>query len=105
MPKKIDSQTVKKIAYLSRLSNSYSDQELQKYAEELGAVLDLADQLAEVDTNGINPLDGLRTIKIDDLRNDEPNPDQDQYNQTRAAIINNFPNRQGDLLVVPGIFE
>lgn len=96
---------VKKIAYLARLADMPTEDFIQKYSEELGAILGYVEELSQVDTSGIHPLDGLRTILVADLREDEPEEDQDTYSRVRQNIIQNFPNRQGDLLVVPGIFE
>ena len=105
MPSQVlDPATVKKIAFLARLSKDPSPEFLEKYGRELGAILEYMEQLQEFDTSAIDPFSGTRTISVSQLRQDEPTPDQELYQQVRQNIINNFPNRQGDLLVIPGIF-
>jgi len=101
----LDPETVRKIAFLARLSKDPSPEFLEKYGIELGAVLEYMEQLKELDTSGVDPFGGARTITIADLRDDEPNQNTDDYLRVRQNIINNFPNKQGDLLVLPGIFE
>ncbi len=102
---KLTKSTVAKIAKLARISSEPDDAFLEKYTSELEAVLTHIEQLKKVDTTGISPFDGIRTINIEDLREDEPEKDTDTYGRIRQNIINNFPNKQGDLLVLPGIFE
>jgi aspartyl-tRNA(Asn)/glutamyl-tRNA(Gln) amidotransferase subunit C len=101
----ITKDTVAKVAKLARISINPDDKFLTKYTGELSQILDYINQLAEVDTTGISPVDGIRTIKISQLRDDVPATDDEEYNRIRKNIINNFPNSQGDLLVLPGIFE
>jgi len=103
--KKLDPQTVVKIAKLAKISENPSEEFIEKYSNELGAILGYIEELQELDTTGISPTDGLRTIKIEDLREDEPDKDQEKYQRIRKNIIANFPNKQGDLLTLPGIFN
>jgi aspartyl-tRNA(Asn)/glutamyl-tRNA(Gln) amidotransferase subunit C len=101
----INKDTVAKVAKLARISNNPSDEFLNKYTDELSSIINYVNQLDEVDTNGILPSDGIRTINISSLREDLPAENQREYDRIRGNIINNFPNTQGDLLVLPGIFE
>lgn len=101
----LDSESVAKIAALARLQSNPSSEFTQKYAAELGAVLEYIEQLKEVDVTGVDPMDGSRTIGLSELRSDDTWEDQVEYQEVRLAILENFPNRQGDLLVIPGIFE
>ena len=105
MSKILDPEIVRKIAFLARLSKDPSPEFLEKYGIELGAVLEYMEQLKELDTSGIDPFGGARIITISDLREDEPNQNTQDYLRVRQNIIRNFPNKQGDLLVLPGIFE
>jgi len=105
MPYILDPETVKKIAFLARLSKDPSPEFLLKYGIELGAILEYMEQLKELDTSGIDPFAGVRTIEIAALRADEPTNNIVEYNRIRQNIIRNFPNKQGDLLVLPGIFD
>lgn len=105
MSTKLTPQDVVKIAKLARISDNPSEEFINKYTKELGAILDMADDLQKLDTTGISPFDGVRTIKVEDLREDEITSKPEEYSRIRQNIINNFPNKKGDLLVLPGIFE
>jgi len=104
MSTKLNAAAVKKIANLARLNEQPNTDFLEKYGTEIGQILGYVAELEEVDTSGIDPLGGSRTINVNDLRSDTPNANPN-YDRVRANIINNFPNKQGNLLVVPGIFE
>lgn len=99
--KKITPAIVKKLTFLSRISKDPSDEVLQKYSKELEGVIEYVDQLQEVDTTGISSTDIIATISIDQLAEDLPDPDQVKYQRVRQNIINNFPKKQGNLLVLP----
>ncbi|GAB4147677.1 MAG: Asp-tRNA(Asn)/Glu-tRNA(Gln) amidotransferase subunit GatC [Patescibacteria group bacterium] len=101
----LDPATVKKIAYLARLSTDPSPEFLEKYGKELGAILEYMEQLKELDTSGVDPFGGARTITVSALRDDEASQEDEEYQRIRQNIIRNFPNKQGDLLVLPGIFD
>jgi aspartyl-tRNA(Asn)/glutamyl-tRNA(Gln) amidotransferase subunit C len=101
----ITKDTVAKVAKLARLSSNPDDAFLEKYTGELSSILDYINQLQEVDTDGISPTDGIRTINVNELREDTPPIHQEDYDRIRKNIINNFPNKQGDLLMLPGIFD
>ena len=105
MPNILNPEIVRKIAFLSRLSKDPSPEFLNKYGIELGAILEYMEQLKELDTSGIDPFAGVRTITIAELRADQPTSNQLEYSQIRQNIIANFPTKQGDLLVLPGIFD
>jgi len=50
----LSEEQVVQIAYLARLS--LSDEELQSNTKDLNSILDLAEQLAEIDTDDITPM-------------------------------------------------
>jgi len=98
--------TIQKVAHLARLSNNdLGEDELQKYSVQLESILHHFGSIQAIDTFGMATTDGWRTIKIEALRSDEPDSDLIQYSKVRHNILNNFPNRIGDLLALPGIFE
>jgi len=101
----ITADQVRKVAKMARIDSNPSDEFVAKFQKQLGDILAHVDELKEVDTTGILPTDGVRTITKNHLRNDEPSGDLVRYERVRGNIIANFPNKQGDLLVVPGIFE
>lgn len=95
---------VKKSAILAHISKDPDIDFLQKYEFEIAKVLEYMEELNEVDTSDIRPLDGLRTNVINDLREDVAYYDKEKYTRVRSLIIDGFPNKQGDLLEIPGIF-
>jgi aspartyl/glutamyl-tRNA(Asn/Gln) amidotransferase C subunit len=97
----ISSQTVKKIASLSRLSSDPDEAFLAKYSHQLSNVLSYLDTLQEVDVTGVSATSVIAKITIDQLQDDQIDPDQTTYQRVRSNIIANFPARQGDLLVIP----
>jgi aspartyl-tRNA(Asn)/glutamyl-tRNA(Gln) amidotransferase subunit C len=101
----ITKDTVAKVAKLARLSNNPDEEFLTKYTGELSSIIEYINQLQEVDTTGISPTDGIRTITVNQLREDTAPIDIEEYNKIRQNIINNFPTKQGNLLVLPGIFD
>jgi aspartyl/glutamyl-tRNA(Asn/Gln) amidotransferase C subunit len=101
----LDPATVVKIAKLARISSNPTPEFIEKFGAELGAILGYVEELQQIDTSHIAPTDGIRTIAVEELRTDEPDSDAATYQRIRQNIINNFPNKQGDLLVLPGIFD
>lgn len=97
----INHKITKTIADLSRLQSNPDTDFLDKYTEELNNVLDYVTQIQAQDTGNILPTDIMQTIKVDKLREDEPAKDQEKYAKTRANIIAGFPNKKGNLLVLP----
>lgn len=105
MPKVLTPKIIKQVANLARLSENPSEEFIDKYGVEIGAILEYVDELQLVDTSNIDPLDGARICLVSNLREDEESADKKTYSRVRSNIIANFPNSQGDLLVVPGVFE
>ena len=106
MSKTLDPQTVRKVATkLAKISADPSDEFVEKFGRELGAILEYVEKLQEVDTTGLKPTDGIRTITYKELRVDEPARDQEEYRRVRENIIAQFPHKNGVLLELPGIFE
>lgn len=54
MPEKLTKGQVAHVAHLARLE--LSDQEIEKYTEELSGILAYVDQLSGVDTAGVKPV-------------------------------------------------
>lgn len=101
--KKID---VQKVSFLARLYNkNMTPHDQEVYASQLNSIVSHVEELESVDTGNLQPTDGWRTNKIQDLRQDFPSPDQEQYQRVRDNIIAGFPNSQNNLLVIPGIFD
>jgi aspartyl-tRNA(Asn)/glutamyl-tRNA(Gln) amidotransferase subunit C len=87
------------IAKLARLG--LTEEEKQKFAKELAAILDFVKKLEEVDVAGIEPTaqaTGLQNV----ARSDEPiKPDEN----TRKRILANAPETKDNYIKVKAVFE
>ncbi len=92
-------EEVERLAALSRLA--LSEEEIGRMENTLDRILGYVDRLAEVDVEGV-PETEATPVGADRLRPDEPAPVDPEF---RRAVLSNFPDRQGDLLRVPGVFE
>ena len=91
----MDSETLKKMAHLSRLE--LTPNESKQLASELGKILDFFNQIEKVDTKGIEPL--VTPIEIESYwREDEKKSDV-----KTEDILANAPSRAGNLFKVPPV--
>lgn len=91
----MDAETLKKMAHLSRLE--LSEAETNQLGKDLGKVLNFFNQIAEVNTKGIEPM--VTPVEIENyLREDEKN------NEIKTEdIMANAPSRAGNLFKVPPV--
>lgn len=93
----IDNETVKRVAFLSRLK--IEDDKLEETKEEFYKILNWVEQLNEVNTDGVEPL-----ISVNDsnllLRHDEVT----EGNQA-DAVLKNAPQAQYGYFTVPKVVE
>ena len=93
----IDRKTVEKVAKLARLQ--LTNDELDRYGSQLGAILDYIAKLEKLDVSGLEPLaQAVDTPNI--FRADEPRP-----SLSRDAALQNAPEKTGDFFIVPKIIE
>jgi len=93
----IDRKTVEKVAKLARLQ--LTDDELNRYGGQLGAILDYIAKLEKLDVSGLDPLaQAVDTHNV--FRADEPRP-----SLPRDAALQNAPEKTGDFFIVPKIIE
>ncbi|MEK7102588.1 MAG: Asp-tRNA(Asn)/Glu-tRNA(Gln) amidotransferase subunit GatC [Patescibacteria group bacterium] len=94
--------TREEIEHLGKLARiALTDEEKERYATELSAILDYVEQLQEVDTTDVEPTSQVTGLE-DVYREDVVAP---QSEEVVKKIIEQFPEREGDLLKVPGVFE
>ncbi len=94
---KLTREQVEHVAHLARLN--LSNDEIERYREQLSAVLEYAEGLNEVDTSAVPPTATvlpLRTV----LRADEPQP-----SFAPEDILANAPHRDGQFFRVHAILE
>jgi aspartyl-tRNA(Asn)/glutamyl-tRNA(Gln) amidotransferase subunit C len=93
--------TISEVEHIAKLSKlELSQEEKEKYCEQLSSVLAYVDQLAEVDTEGVEPtsnITGLENV----MREDEVEESGVKY----ADIEKNAPKFKDGSIVVPGVFE
>ncbi len=88
---------VEHIAGLARLK--LTDEEKQRYREQLSAILDYAARLGELDTSSIPPTSSVlpeRSV----LR-----PDQAKPGLSRQELLENAPQAEGGMFRVPPVLE
>jgi aspartyl-tRNA(Asn)/glutamyl-tRNA(Gln) amidotransferase subunit C len=93
----IDVETVRKVARLARISEP--EERLETLTRELNGILTWIEQLAEVDTDGVEPLASIikETISLrEDVVSEAGNPD---------GVLSNAPRRNGNFFVVPKVVE
>jgi len=93
----IDKETVKHAAKLSRLA--MSDAELDRFTEQLSAILDYIDKLNELDTSAVEPMSHALALK-NVFRPDEPGTPLPQ-----EKALENTPAQEAGFFRVPRIIE
>lgn len=96
---KITEDTVKHVAALSRLE--INEQEIGKVTEQMESIINMASQLEEVDTEGVN--ETVQVVDRDtDFREDKP---EHWEGQNRDTLMKNVPEKANGFIKVPVIIE
>ncbi len=93
----IDAATVKKVASLARIREP--EDRLEPLARELSAILQWIEQLAEVDTDGVEPMTSVVEAALpwrEDAVTDGGDP---------ARVLANAPRVDNNFFVVPKVVE
>lgn len=93
----ISKDQVKHVAHLARLA--ISDEEAERFTNQLSSIIKYAEQLNELDTTNVEPTTHVLDLK-NVLRKDEPK----QW-ITQEEALKNAPDRKGDYFRVPSILE
>ncbi|HYF84557.1 MAG TPA: Asp-tRNA(Asn)/Glu-tRNA(Gln) amidotransferase subunit GatC [Clostridia bacterium] len=93
----ITKKDVEYVAALSRLE--FSEDEKEKYTEQLNVILEYINQLNELDTEGVKPTYHVMPV-INVLREDEVRQSID-----RDDVLMNAPTTQDGCFKVPRIIE
>lgn len=96
-PLAVDTETVEKMAHLSRLE--LSAEEKQAMSESLSKIVGWMDKLNELDTEGVEPLIHLST-ELNVLREDVAGEPLDH----KRALLN-APRKDSDYFRVPKVIE
>ena len=97
MASTLSQKDVAKVASLARLK--MSDEELNKYAPQLSNIIGFVEQLAEVDTENVEPLASVVDIALS-LRSDDVTD-----GNIRDKVLANAPETLEDFFVVPKVVE
>lgn len=95
MPERISREQVAHVAHLARLE--LTDDEIDLFTGQLAAVLEHAEDVEALDTEGVPPTAHPLPLK-NVLRTDEPRPSVD-----RAEVLAMAPSAQDDRFRVPRI--
>ena len=93
----VSNEQVRHIARLARIA--MSDEELKRLGPELNNILGWVEQLAEVNTDGVEPLTAVIEQKLrlrDDVIDD---------GNIRDAVLANAPDAQHGFFAVPKVIE
>lgn len=93
----IDKETVKRVAFLSRLK--IEDDKIEATEKEFNKILGWVEQLNEVDTENVEPLVSVNESNLicrDDVVND---------GEKTKEILANAPMQEFDYFVVPKVVE
>ena len=93
----IDRETVRHVAMLSRLV--VTEEELDRFTEQLSAILDYIGKLNQLDTSAVAPMSHALALR-DVLRADEPSPPL-----SREQALGNAPEEAAGFFRVPPIIE
>ena len=91
----ISTEEVKHVAKLARLE--LTDEEVNKYSQQLGSILEYVDQMNEVDTTGIEPMP--HAIPVYNVMRE----DVVKYEQTKEEMMANAPFEEDGFFRVPKI--
>ena len=93
----IDDSVVKHISKLARIQINDKDKESLK--KDLNDILEFIDQLKNVDTKGINPLQNVNKQELK-MREDNVNP-----NAEVSDLLKNAPESESHFFSVPKVIE
>ncbi|MBQ2886878.1 MAG: Asp-tRNA(Asn)/Glu-tRNA(Gln) amidotransferase subunit GatC [Alphaproteobacteria bacterium] len=93
----VDNETVKHIAFLSRLRVEESKAEETK--QEFNKILDWVEELSEVNTDGVEPMVSVHTEP------NEPREDVVTAKNMNEAVLANAPAKEFGYFVVPKVVE
>jgi aspartyl-tRNA(Asn)/glutamyl-tRNA(Gln) amidotransferase subunit C len=93
----IDAATVRAVAKLARIR--VTEQQLAPLAQELSGILQWIEQLAEVDTSGVEPMTSVMALAMP-MREDMITEGGDA-----GPVLANAPRTQDGFFVVPKVVE
>ena len=93
---KLSSDEIKKLARLSKIA--LTKEEVEKFRNELGSILDRIDKLSSVDTSGIEP-----TYQVTGLRNVTRADEVIDYGTDQKDLLSNVAKTKDGMIKVPKV--
>lgn len=93
----MDSETVKRIAHLARID--VAEAEIERLADELGAIIGWVEQLDEVDTDGVEPMTSVVEATL------PKRADEVTDGGIRDDVLANAPDPEKGFYTVPKVLE
>lgn len=93
----VDKDTVRRVAHLARIA--VDETELEPLAKRLNAILDFADELAEVNVDGVEPMTSVTPMEMR-MRVDEVTEGGEP-----GRILANAPDARQGFFAVPKVVE
>lgn len=93
----VDKDTVRRVAHLARIEVAEDD--LEHLATELSAILNFAEQLAEVDVEGVEPMTSVTPMAL------KRRKDEVTDGNIRDRILANAPDAREGFFAVPKVVE
>lgn len=94
----ITKDEVEHIAHLARLG--LTEEEKEKFAQQLSSILDYVEQLKEVDTEGVEP-----TAQVTGLENIFRSDEIEDSDEIRDKLLKQAPDIEDDLIKAKAVFE
>ncbi|MEL7463751.1 MAG: Asp-tRNA(Asn)/Glu-tRNA(Gln) amidotransferase subunit GatC [Pseudomonadota bacterium] len=93
----VDKDTVRRVAHLARIEVAESD--LEPLSKELSAILNFAEQLAEVDVEGVEPMTSVTPMAL------KRRADEVTDGDIQDKILQNAPDAREGFFAVPKVVE
>ena len=93
----VDKDTVRRVAHLARIEVAESD--LEPLSKELSAILNFAEQLAEVDVDGVEPMTSVTPMAL------KRRADEVTDGDIQDKILANAPDAREGFFAVPKVVE
>lgn len=97
---KISKQTLEHLAELARIKLDHKSE--AKLLGDLGEILDYFEELKEIDTENVEPMAGGTDLKNAWRQADEKRVVDEKSRERITAV---FPQKEGDFLKIPPVFE
>ena len=93
----VDKDTVRRVAHLARIE--VADSDLEPLSKELSAILNFAEQLAEVDVEGVEPMTSVTPMAL------KRRADEVTDGDIQDKILANAPDAREGFFAVPKVVE